>query len=227
MQPGTLALIITILPLFISNVVYLLSAYEGFVPWCIPYIEGCTTISQAARSGDAIFVFRATMMVYAVLLIWFWIYAKQWLDLLYGHATKRSHAMLWLGIIGAVFLMVYIDFLGTTGEVNRFMRRHGILMFFICTPLAQILMLREHYNLLPSLSKGTLKPSVLRFQLVVVILILIVGAISGAMDVTHSKSYESENIVEWNFSLLMNIYFLGMVFIWRDYRYLLKNTPSQ
>ena len=205
-----------------SNIVYLLSAYEGFIPWCIPYIDGCTTISKAARSGNSIFIYRATMITYGVLLIWFWIYAKQWLDLLYGRTTNIARIILWLGVVGAIFLIIYIDFLGTTGEMNRFMRRYGIMIFFIFTPLAQILMLKQHYNILPSVPEGVIKPKVLQYQLAALVLMLIIGIISAVLDATQTKTYESENIVEWNFSLLLNIYFLGMVFMWKEYRYYLK-----
>jgi len=226
MQPRTLALIITILPLIISNVVYLLSAYEGFIPWCIPYIDGCTTISKAARSDNSIFIFRATMIAYGVLLIWFWIYVRQWLDQLYGYTSNIARIILWLGIVGALFFIVYIDFLGTTGEVNRFMRRYGILIYFTCTPIAQILLLRQHYNILPSLQENVIKPGVLQYQLIIIILILAIGIVSGAMDATHTKTYESENIVEWNIALLMQLYFLGVFFIWKDYKYYLKNDSG-
>ena len=224
MQPRTLALIIAILPLLISNVVYLLSAYEGFIPWCIPYIDGCTTISKAARSGNSIFIFRVTMIAYGVLLIGFWIYVRQWLDQIYGHTTNIARSILWLGIVGAIFFIVYIDFLGTTGEVNLFMRRYGILVYFICTPIAQILLLRQHFYILSSLKKGTIKPRVLQYQLLIIILILAIGIVNGALEVTHTKTYENHNIVEWNIALLMQLYFLGMVFLWKDYRYYLKNN---
>ena len=226
MQPRTLALIITILPLLITNGVYLLSAYQGFIPWCIPYIDGCTTISQAARSGNSIFIYRASMITYGVLLIVFWIYAQQWLNLLYGHTTKIARIILWLGIVGAIFLIIYIDFLGTTGEVNRFMRRYGIMIFFTFTPLAQILMLEQHYNILPSLPDDAIKPGVLKYQLFVLLLMLIIAIISTTLEATQNKTYESENIVEWNFSLLMNMYFLGIIFIWKDYRYYLENNTN-
>ena len=202
-----------------SNSVYLLSAYEGFIPWCIPYIDGCTTISQAARSGNSIFIYRATMIAYAVLLLWFWIYAQQWLNLLYGHTTKAARVILWLGIVAAIFLIIYIDFLGTTGEVNRFMRRYGIMVFFIFTPLAQLIMLRQHYNISASKPKSAIKSGVLYYQLFVLLLMLIIGIISITLDVTQNKTYESENIVEWNFSLLLTLYFSGMIFIWKDYRH--------
>ena len=226
MQPRTLAIIITILPLLISNAVYLLSAYEEHIPWCIPYIDGCTTISRAARSGNSIYLFRPTMIAYAMLLIWFWIIAEQWLNQLYGHTTGVARSIKWLGIIGAIFLVIYIDFLGTTGEVNRFMRRHGIMIFFTFTPLAQLLLLDQHYKSLPSLSeKDTLLP-VLRYQLIIIILMLMIGISSTILDIAQIKTDKIENIVEWNFSLLLNMYFLGMVFIWKNFRSVLRTGAS-
>jgi len=223
MQPRTLVILITVLPFLITNAVYLLSAYEGTIPWCVPNLDGCASISKAARSGNSLFIFRATMIAYAILLIWFWIYVRQWLDQLYGQTTNIARVILWLGVVGALFLIVYIDFLGTIGEVNRFMRRYGILLYFVCTPIAQILLLRQHYHILPSLQKGTIKPRVLQYQLIIIILILAIGIVSGVMDVTNTKTNESENIVEWNIALLMQLYFLGMVFLWKDYKYYLKN----
>lgn len=232
MQPRTLALFITVLPLIASNAVYLLSYHEGFVAWCFPYIDGCTTISQAARSGNSIFIYRASMIAYALLLIWFWLYTQQWLQLLYGHTTKVARIILWLGIAGALFLIIYIDYLGTTGEVNRFMRRYGIMIFFTFTPLAQILLLAQHYTILSTMPErakklSAIKPWVLRYQLVILLLMMLLAIISTLLDVTQAKTYESENIVEWNFSLLLNIYFIGMIFLWKDYRYYLTNNPGK
>lgn len=227
MQPRTLALIITITPLLVSNGVYLVSASEGFIPWCLPYIDGCTTISQAARSGNAIFIFRAVMIAYAVLLILFWLYAKHWLNLLYGHSTKMAGVILWLGIIAAIFLIIYVDFLGTSGEINRFMRRYGIMVFFTFTPLAQLLMLRQHYDILSSHPDNSIKAIVLHYQLIIILLMLIIGIISAALDILQIKTYESENIMEWDFSLLLNMYFAGMIFIWKDYKYHLLNNASK
>ena len=226
MQPRTLALIITILPILISNIVYLLSAYDGYISWCIPYIDGCTTISKAARSGNSIFIFRPTMIAYGILLIWFWIYVRHWLDQLYGHTTNIARAILWLGIVGALFFIVYIDFLGTTGEVNRFMRRWGILLYFVCTPLAQILLLRQHYQVFKSFQKDTMKLRVLHFQFVLIVLMMAIGIVHGAMEATYTKTNESENIVEWNLALLMQLYFLGIFFIWKEYKFYLKNDSD-
>ena len=223
MQPRTLVLIVTILPLVITNFVLLLSAYEGFIPWCIPYIDGCASISKAARNGSSLFVFRATMIPYSVLLILFWIYVRHWLDQLYNQRTIIANVIMWLGIVGALSLIVYVDFLGTTGDFNRFMRRFGILIYFICIPLAQILLLRQHYHILPSLQEGTINPRLLKYQLYIILLMLLIGIVSGTMEATYIKTDESENIAEWNLAFLMQLYFLSIFFLWKGFTYHLSS----
>lgn len=217
MQPRTLALLVVILPLLASNGAYLLSAYEGYVSWCMPYIDGCTTISQAGRSGNTIFFYRAVVFTYSVILMWFWLYSKNWLDLLQGHTTKISQIIFWLGLAGSIALLIYIDFLGTTGEINHYMRRIGAMLYFTLTPLAQSLMLNQHYNILRKKPEVSIKPKVLQYQLIILLLMLLIGVISIFLAVTDNDTYESQNIVEWNFSLLLNLYFAGMFFIWKDY----------
>jgi len=228
MQPRTLTILVIILPLLASNGAYLLSAYEGYVTWCMPYIDGCTTISQAGRSGNTIFFYRAMVFPFSVLLIWFWLYSKSWLELLHGHTTKIARIIFWLGLAGSISLLIYIDFLGATGEINRSMRRIGAILYFTLTPLAQSLMLNQHYNILRKKPEVSIKPKALQFQLIILLLMLLIGVITLFLAVTDNKSYESENIAEWNFQLLLTLYFLGTIFIWKDYRcaYTISEKPG-
>ena len=219
MQPRTLAILVVILPLLASNGAYLLSAYQGFVPWCMPYIDGCTTISQAGRSGNTIFFYRAVVFPYSVLLILFWVYSKSWLEFLHGHTTKIAQIIFWLGLVASIALLIYIDFLGATGEVNGFMRRIGAALYFTLTPLAQSLMLNQHYNILRKKPEVPINPKVLQYQLIILLLMILIVVISIFLVVTDNVTYEIENIVEWNFSLLVNLYFAGMILIWKDYRH--------
>jgi hypothetical protein len=218
MQPVTLAILMLVLPLLASNGAYLLSANAGLISWCIPYIDGCTTISQAGRSGDTIFYYRALVFPYSVLLMLFWVYSKKWLDYLHGYTTKSAQIILWLGVVGSIALLVYIDFLGTEGEVNRLMRRIGAMLYFILIPLAQSLLLYQHYKILRIKPDVSIKPTVLQFQLSIILLMLIIVVTSAFLVMTGNDASEMENIVEWNFSLLVNLYFAGMVLIWKDYR---------
>jgi hypothetical protein len=107
------------------------------------------------------------------------------------------------------------------------MRRYGILIFFTFTPLAQLILLQQHYKILPSLPDATINPRLLKYQLFTLISMLIIGIVGIVLDITQYKTYQSENIVEWNFALLLNLYFLGMIFIWKDYRCFLKVSPEK
>jgi hypothetical protein len=218
MQPRILTIFIVILPLLASNGAFLLSAYQGFVPWCLPYIDGCTTISQAGRSGNTIFFYRALVFTYSVLLIFFWVYSKEWLQLLHGHTTKAAQIISWLGVIGSIALLIYIDYLGTTGEINRFMRRIGAMLYFTLIPLAQSLLLYQHYKLLSKRPDFLIKPKVLQYQFIIVLLMIIIAVASVFFVLTGNETDEVENIVEWNFSLLVNLYFAGMILMWKDCR---------
>lgn len=227
MQPRTLAILALILPLLASNGAYLLSAYEGSVPWCMPYIDGCTTISQAGRSGDTIFYYRALVFPYSVLLMLFWVYSKEWLELLHGHTIKAAQTILWLGVIGSIALLIYIDFLGTTGEINRLMRRIGAMLYFTLIPLAQSLLLYQHYKILREKPDVSINPTVLQYQFILIILMFMIAVASVCSVVTGNNTSEIENIVEWNFSLLVNLYFAGMIFIWKDYRCVKQKNNSK
>ena len=199
MQPRTLALIITFLPLFAVNAAYIISVNAELVPRCFPYIEGCTSISRAARQGDAIFLFRATMIVHAVLLMWYWRFAQCWLNRLRKHAAvdqgKRStQAMLGLGVVGAFFLILYADYLGTHGDIYRFMRRYGVIFYFTFTPLAQMIMLNQLYKLRMLSPDLDINLGVLRYQLILLVLILLMGLTSVILRLNLGSSFERQNI---------------------------------
>jgi len=218
MQPRTLAILITVLPLLASNGAFLLSAYHGLISWCMPYIDGCTTISNAGRSGDTIFYYRALVFPYSVILLLFWVYSKKWLDFLHGHSTTASQSILWLGVLGSIGLLIYIDFLGTMGDFYSLMRRIGAALYFVLIPLAQSMLLYQHYKLLRKRQDSLIKPKVLQYQFVIVLLMLAIAVASVFFVVTGKNTPEIENIVEWNFSLLVNLYSAGMIMIWKEYR---------
>jgi hypothetical protein len=218
MQPGLIATLIVILPLLASNGAFLLSANAGHVPWCLPYIDGCSTISQAGRSGQTIFYYRALVFPYGILLMLFWVYTLKWLDALRGHRAKVAYIIFWLGMIGSIGLLVYIDFLGAEGEFNSTMRRTGAALYFVLIPLAQSLLLYQHYKLILTRPKITVNRNVLQYQFGIILLMLMVAIASVIFVVTDRDSYVVQNIVEWNFSLLINLYSAGMVLLWKDYR---------
>jgi len=218
MQPRTLALFTVILPLITVNAAYLISAFAGKVPWCIPYLEGCTSISRAARMSDSIFLFRALMIFYAVLLIFYWRLVQLWLNDLDQQFTLTALIIALLGISGAGFLILYVDYLGTSGVMYRFMRRYGVIFYFSLTPLAHMIMLNHLFKLKKIHLDLPVSLSVLRYQLSIVGLILLLGIISVIMRYTGVKTFESESIIEWNYALLLALLFAGSIVMWKDLR---------
>ena len=231
MQPRTLAVFITFLPLFVVNVSYVISVNAELVPSCIPYIEGCTSISRAARSGDAIFLFRAAMIVQAVLLMWYWRFAQCWLNQLRSRASVDGGkspvmAMFYLGVVGAFFLILYADYLGTSGDFYRFMRRYGVIFYFTFTPLAQMIMLNQLFKLRRSAPDLDIKLGALHYQLAILLLILLMGLTSLILGLIYGSSFERENIVEWNYALLLTASFGGSIVLWKNLRWKLCNETD-
>ena len=215
MKPRFFALICALLPVLAANISYLISLNADLVPACVPYWQGCTSISRAARSGDAIFLFRPALIIAAVFQFGFWRLVQLWLLELEREATIYHGIMCWLAYIGSFSLIVYADFLGTEGDFYRFMRRYGIVISFAFIPLAQLLLLNRLFRLKASVALLKRNSKILSFQLLCCLAMLLLGIVSVFMDLIGADSYASENIIEWNFMLLISLYYIGSYFLWR------------
>lgn len=214
MQPRSIALTVTILPLLAVHISYFMSASADLVPSCIPYFDGCTSISRAARRGDAIFVFRPVMIACAVLLLWYWRLVQVWLTRIETIAGKTHRIMFSLGCVGALFLILYANFLGTEGEIYRFMRRYGIVLFFSFTPLAQLLLVKQLLRIREQNPNLPISKTVINYQFVLCGVMLACGLCSVALDILGIKTDARANIIEWNFALCIFIYFFGSYLLW-------------
>src|SRR5690606_9868470 len=76
-----LPLLVALVPFVAAHVAYAISIDAGHVPACMPYVEGCTSISRAARHGLGNLVFRPLMLPCALLLALPWLAARRWLRL--------------------------------------------------------------------------------------------------------------------------------------------------
>ncbi|MDH5765526.1 MAG: hypothetical protein OEZ38_05865 [Gammaproteobacteria bacterium] len=226
MQPRTLALLVCLLPPVAANLAYIISASAGHVPWCIPYIDGCTSISRAARHGHALFVFRALMMFYAVLLLWYWWTVKHWLIQLDHNTINAARLIYWLGVIGALFLVIYIDYLGSSGDVYRFLRRYGVIMYFSLTPLAHLLMLKQLKRLSLTRTEVVTGKKVQTYQLLIITLIVLLGIVHVIINYAGLKSDQTQNIIEWNYALLMTLFFASSYFMWKNLKLRLQTDTE-
>lgn len=200
-----LPLIVAILPFAGITAAYWLNTDAGVLPSCIPYLEGCTSISATGRYPPGSLVFRAALLPQAGLLLVYWWLIYEWLRETQQASAGIRRGVLLSGLIGAIALVVYVTFLGSKIPFYEFMRRFGIYFYFGGVAVAQLLL------------TITLRQSRLRRSMLVVIATpFILGITNLLLKQFIDASNRFENTIEWLAALLMQIWFVLFYFLWRD-----------
>lgn len=208
-----LPLIAGSVPLLTLVVTYLVSAIKGQIPWCLPLLEGCTSISAAGRQEPAIYVFRGLMLPSALLLGLYWVLSLTWIRRQCGGQPRKPTT--WLvavGICGALFLMLHAVFLGGEGESLSLLRRFSVSLFFGLTLLAELMQVRWLFFMqrIGSIAPSWL-PNTLRWM---ALLTLVLGVVSLLVSVAyHRNGYN--NIAAWNLMVLLFLHVILSAFGWR------------
>ena len=205
-RPGRRAVWIAILtalvPLLTVNVCYVISASQDLVPACVPYFEGCTSISSAGRYGISYYLFKVGMVAGAIMLVLFW---RQMSDHICAATGRGAPVAAAIGMGGAAFLVLYTAFLGSEGDFYFLMRRFGTLLYFGLTMVAQLMALRRLETFAPLWLTRTMKW--------ICFSMLFFGFFSiPVMNYMDNKD-TFQDVIEWDFSLLMQVYFL-LTAIW-------------
>lgn len=205
-----LPLLLAVLPTVAVHVAYALSIEGGHVPGCVPYLEGCTSVSRAARHGLGNHLFRLVMLPCAAIHLLHWICARHWLP---SHGAPRTAgaALPWLGAVAALALAVYATFLGTEGDAYRFMRRYGVVFYFAATYIAQLEWLRQR-RMLP-MGRDTASAAMLGIAVALLAMGLASVAVS-ALVADEALQFRLENILEWWLGALTAIWFAFIARIW-------------
>ena len=215
-----LPLFIGLVPLVVVHLAHLIAVEYGYLQPCIPYLEGCTSISGTGRYPPASFLFKAVQMAMAVALPVFWYFAVKWLRAL--DPRWHSHAVWSIfvsGAVGALALIVYVTFLGTKEPFYEFMRRFGIYFYFLGTVLAQLFLAVSLRGICRELGDRMLG----RMAAAMLVLCLMPFAL-GILNLAQKSllPYEIadplENSIEWMASLMMQAYFVIVFFAWRRTR---------
>jgi hypothetical protein len=217
MRAAPVAVACGMLPVAVVVACYLLSIRLEQVPACFPFFEGCTSISAASRQDPAIHLFRAVMLPTSTLIAAYWLLVRAWLGRLGEHSRARDWITT-LGLIGALFLVLYAVFLGTEGRAYNLMRRYGVTVYFSFTALAQLL-LASRLHRLPVPLKLQLGRGVIGPKLACGAGMLVLGLLNIPAEHWFG-AWKVENVVEWNFALIMHGFFLLTALAWwrTDYR---------
>ena len=208
------ALAAGLLPLLVVHACYLISVQDGHIPGCIPYFSGCTSISAAGRYGTAYFLFKGGMIPAAVIMAAYWALCRRWLLSLGARDSTTVRAMTALGVISAVFLVLYTVYLGSQGDFYNLMRRYGVNVHLSFGVLAQILLTRELTRL--STSSPAIVPRwIVSNKLLLVALLLALGLASIPIGNFRPDKHRAMNVIEWFFAALMACYYLLSACAWR------------
>lgn len=194
---GTLA----VLPVLAIILAYGLNAQAGTAPVCTPFLSGCVSISRAVRVEPGLPWFRLLMIPCTALLALFWILLHARL----AQLRQRATATLLAGLTGAFFLLLYISFLGTTGEMSQWLRRTGIIFFFAGTGLAQLLLARTLQTDASAAARQCRQHLLLLCTAMVML-----GVFNTITQYGLGAPEEWENIGEWWLGLLLCTGFVTM-----------------
>lgn len=211
-----LPLIAGLLPAAGSLIALALSIHLELIPACNPFFEGCVSVSRAARHGLGNHVFRAMTLPGAVLQGLTWIVVAFWLRPLAPKRDRSLRWLPWLGVIAAIALIAYGTFLGTEGQIYRWLRANGTVVYFGLTCIAMIV------------AGGAIREAALAQRIVapwrtdVALLVLagalvtlgVVNAILGPMFGAQFK-YRIENVTEWWGALIFTLVFIVLAALLR------------
>lgn len=211
-----LAIINCATPLIAVLGAYAIGLWQQVIPVCNPFLDGCLSISRAARTGDAIFWFRGLMLPLVPLFAAYWLMQVYWLKQLVGRHTRELTTILWLGLASAFALLLYVNFLGSEGDFYRFMRRQGVMFYFGLAGLAQLYSLYVLNKFKPDIDKALQRR--LRWQWGFVIGQWVLGLSSVIATILLPEyEYQISNAIEWQFALLMVGFYGVSGFIWHHW----------
>ena len=182
---------------------------------CNPYLEGCVSISRAARSGPGLYLFRALMLPCVVVLLLCWHAVRSWLLARSACSPQRARIIFLLGAAGALFLVFYVTALGSEGEWYKWLRRYGVTIFFGGTALAQLLLVASLWPSRNVQVPGALKRPI-RLLMALVSLQWVAGVLSVVKRLVLSDPDlidRMENIIEWWFALPMALAFIAIAWL--------------
>lgn len=207
-----LPLLAALLPLLAVHITYWLAASTGYVEWCVPYWEGCTSISKTGRMPPASHLFKATMIPTGVVMLAYWGLTAYWLQQLGDRSRLSGRFIMGFGLLACVSLIVYATVLGSTGDFYQAMRRHGIIYFFAFTAFAQLLVTYRLW-ILAQQHKLSLPSTVLPAKILLMAAQIGLGLAHIPIDMMDLDEWG--DAIEWSFALLMISYFFLSAWAWR------------
>lgn len=211
-----LALAAALLPLLATVVAYGLSIRLGLVPACNPFIEGCVSISRAARHDLPNILFRALVLPAAVLQAACWLLCPAWLRTLGATPGRAQRALPWLGLVAGVSLVLYGSFLGTEGEGYRWLRRYGTTLYFGLSCIGMLVVADAMHR---HVRQDRVQRRITRALLCLCGMLPLLGLVHVLLPLALPGEVTKdalENATEWWGGAIFTFFFAGLAWGWRS-----------
>ena len=194
------------------SVAVALNVYEP----CNPFINGCYTISRIGRSHPGVLIFKPMMLITVIMIV---AYCFEHVRIFKKFLISKIYLSLILlfGLISATCLLSYILFLGVEGsEIWKFMRRGGIFIYIVSLVFTQLFValsymkIKDDYQVI--VSSKAIKVTFYHSLMVVIFGFVLFLFTNRFLQLT---TWNTRIIIEWNYFLFMNLFFLNTYFIWK------------
>ncbi len=219
-----LPLIAGLLPAIATIAAFLISVRLGLIPSCNPFLEGCVSISRAARHDLPNHIFRALVLPGATLQSLTWLLCAQWLRSIDPVGADPPKGLAVLGVLAGMFFILYGAFLGSEGDAYQWLRRYGINFYFGFTYLCMLMSSARIFRL----SQGgwvRVPWHADRALGVLCMLVLAFGVINllakYLLDDEQFVDY-LENVLEWFASAIFTLFFVILAWLWNRTRFRLR-----
>jgi hypothetical protein len=211
-----LPLISGVVPFVGIFVAYWLGASSGVLPSCIPFLDGCVSISATGRNPPGSFLFRAILLPQSALLAFIWYFTALWLQTLDNKSRRFTYQVIVIsGMISAVALIIYVTFLGTKTPLYEFMRRFGIYFFFAGMALSELIVASTLLRIARVQGRRVLQ-RLAGIMLWLCVLPFILGLLNLLLKAIFRDVDDIENQIEWIAAMLMHAYLVVLYLAWRE-----------
>lgn len=219
--PQRLALFCTLLPALGIGLAFWLNGQAFPEQFCVPWLDGCTTITATGIYYPSAYVLRGSLICTAVFCLVWWYCARVWLDSSRAHPLK---GWMWFlivtSMIGSLLLVASIAVLGEhmlPSSEHRFLWRFHTLtagLFFLLTSMCQILMTFYMWRLR--------EPLEISHQQILVKILLAAGQLGSLLAFwilpeTGMEHGKVEAICEWWLATFCCAYFVTAWYDWADF----------
>lgn len=203
-----------ILPVIAALLAWQINVNHGLAA-CLPFWDGCVSVSRGIRSGPGLAWFKALALPATILMIASWRLQYARLNPVLHPAPTRHRLLTWMGVVGALFFLVYALFLGTEGDVYRWMRRYGVVFYFGFTGLAHLLLASVLWRFRAGVLRQQKARAVKIYALAVSLTWLAgVGSAFKRQLIDDAVLIDRlENALEWNFALLLCLCFVALALV--------------